>query len=88
MLVGSSLLKTGVTSANFFSHGILPNSTDLVNSWCKIDVKMSILSLTIFVRMPEFATDLEEPSLFNSFFISVCLMLLSRKACFYFCNDI
>ena len=72
-LVRSSFLKTGVTSASFISGGHLPNSNDLVNSWCKIGVQMSILSSITFVGMSEFGEDLEESSLFNSFSISAFL---------------
>ena len=71
MLVRSSFLKTGVTSASFISDGNLPNSNDLLNSWCKIGVKMSILSSPIFVGIFEFREDLEESSLLNYFSISV-----------------
>ena len=84
MLVQSSFLKTGGTSTSLISDRHLPNSNDLVNSWCKIGVKMSILSLTIFVGMYEFGEDLEKSNLFNSFSILVCVMLLKQKVLLLF----
>ena len=51
------------------SNGNLPNSKDLLNSWCKTGIKISILSLTIFVGMSEFGEDLEELSLYLILFL-------------------
>ena len=79
LLVRLSFLKTGVTSVSFISEGHLPNSNDLLNSWRKMGVKMSILSLTFFVGMCEFGEDFEESSLFNYFSITVCVTLLKQK---------
>ena len=78
-MVRPSFLKTEVTSASFISGGNLPNSNDLLNSWCKIGLKMSILSLSIFIGMPEFGEDLEESSFLNCFSIPVYVMLLKQK---------
>ena len=88
LLVRSSFLKTWVISTSFISDGSLPNSNDLLNSWCKIDVKMSISSLITFVAMSEFAEYLEEWSYFNSFSFQYVLRYWSKIYCFYFHNGI
>ena len=42
------------------ADGNIPNSNDLLDSWYTIGVKMSTLSLTIFIEMSKFGDDLEE----------------------------
>ena len=77
MLIRSSFLKTGVTHANSISEGNLPNGNDLLNSWCK-SVKMSKLSLTIFVGMSDFG-GIWRNQTFLIISISVGVTLLKQK---------
>ena len=88
LFVRSCFLKTGVTTTSFISDGNLTNSNDLFNSWCKIGLKMSILSLTILVGMSEFGEDLQDSGLFNAFLFQYVLCFWSRRYYFYFHNGI
>ena len=78
LLVRSSFLKTGVLFESFILGGNLTNSNDLLNFWYKIGVKMSILSLTIFVGMPKFCEDLEQSRFFNSFLFYFIMLYVTK----------
>ena len=73
----ASFSKNGVTSASLISDGNLPNFNDLLNSWCKIGVKMLKLTLSIFAWICEFGEDLEES-------ISMCYVTEVESIVFIF----
>ena len=78
LLVRSSFLKTGVLFESFILGGNLTNSNDLLNFWYTIGVKMSILSLTIFVGIPKFCEDLEQSRFFNSFLFYFSMRYITK----------